>query len=502
MKRLIGCGLFCLFYLFSYGQEPLNTYRLEYFGSVATGAHTPFWTVNHHWGATALEANNFYMRAGLFHQQTIARDLLFDFGIDIAGGNHSNYGTLWVQQLYGRLQWKKLRLDMGSREDYLSLLNPRLSSGDIMNSNHARPHPQIRGSLADFLLVPYTKQNVYLKADFSIGGYLDGKWLENRAYPTLHNYAKNVLSHSKSLYFRFGNIETQHRQQFTFGFAHKAQWGGVLVQEDYQQPGTFIIYDQPQNPDAFIRMLIAKEGSPKASPSDQAFVSGSHWGAYLLKYDYKLKNNQYIHAYIQHPFEDGTGMILQNYPDNLYGLEWRSQQRAWVSGVVLEYIYTKQQTGPIHLGNLGLDQNLGNVIKGGNDNYYNNVDYVQGPSYFGKTQGTPLFLSPEYNTDGSLNFKGNRIQALHLGIEGYLHPYLQYRVLLTSGQNWGKYYQPFTYVHTGFASHLEFLYTFPKNSGWQARLETGYDTGDFFGGTTFGASITLTKRGLASCLCE
>ncbi|MDR2682661.1 MAG: capsule assembly Wzi family protein [Dysgonamonadaceae bacterium] len=502
MKRLIASGFFCLCVIHLYGQEPLTTYRLEYFGSLATGAHTPFWTVNHNWGATALEAGNFYARAALFHQQTIGRNLAFEFGVDIAGGNRSSYGTLWVQQLYGRLQWKKLRFDIGSREEYRSLLNARLSSGDLIHSNHARPLPQIRGSLPDFLLIPYTKNNVYIKGDFAVGAYLDGQWLENRAYPTLHNYAKHILSHDKSAYFRFGNMEKQHRQQFTLGFMHKAQWGGILVQEDYRQPGTLISFHQPKNLDAFLRLLIAKEGNAKASLADQAFVSGSHWGAYLLKYDYQLKNNQTLHAYIQHFFEDGTGMVLQNYPDNLYGLEWRSQKSARISGVVLEFLYTKQQTGPIHFGDLGLDRYLGNVIRGGNDNYYNNVDYVQGPSYFGKTQGTPLFLSPEYNTDGSVNFKGSRIQAFHLGIEGYLHPYLQYRVLLTAGWNWGRYYLPFTSVHKGFASHLEWIYTFPNNSGWQAKIETGYDTGAFFGGKTFGTSITLVKQGLASCLCE
>jgi hypothetical protein len=496
MKRLFILLIICRLCIPAYGQNT-SAYRAESFASTASGAHTPFWTVNHTWGVTALEANNFHLRGALFHEQTLNKDWAFDAGIDIVAGNHSSYGAAWLQQLYIRLKWKALRLDIGSAEDYLSFLNPQLSSGDFIHSNNARPIPQIRGSLPDFILIPHTQGNMYVKADFSIGRYMDGDWQSERAHATAHNYTRNVLSHSKSLYFRWGNTEKGNRQQFIFGLAHKAKWGGILVQEHASQPSVLVSFHQPADLDAFLRMVIAKEGTSQSSLTDQAFVSGSHWGAYLFKYEYQLKNKQSIHAYIQHLFEDGTGMVFQNNPDNLYGLEWRSPRKTWLSGVIFEFIYTKRQTGPIHLGDiLGHDQNLGNIIKGGNDNYYNNVDYVQGPSNFGKSEGTPLFLSPEYNTDGAVNFKGSRIQAFHWGVDGYLCPALQYRLLLTVGKNWGRYYLPFTYVHKGLASHVEFLYTFPKDETWQLRFQTGYDNGDSFGGKTLGAGITLIKRGI------
>jgi hypothetical protein len=131
----------------------------------------------------------------------------------------------------------------------------------------------------------------------------------------------------------------------------------------------------------------------------------------------------------------------------------------------------------------------------GNDDYYNNTDYVQEPSYFGKSMGTPLFLSPEYNTDGSLNFKGSRILAFHLGLEGYFHPALQYRLLLTTGQNWGRFYVPFKTVHKGFVSQGELIYTCPQVPGLTVKLAAGYDKGEFFGGDTFGGGITIAKQG-------
>ncbi|MCC8146321.1 MAG: capsule assembly Wzi family protein, partial [Bacteroidales bacterium] len=259
----------------------------------------------------------------------------------------------------------------------------------------------------------------------------------------------------------------------------------------------YSVTKQPKGLDDFFRVVIAKEGSSSSSGSDKAYVAGSQWGAYLLKYDYKLKDKKRLSLYMQHFFDDGSGMTFENYRDNLLGIEYKSLEKEWISGAVFEYVYTKHQTGPIH-HNLQMDEehqhlkNKGN----GNDNYYNNVDYVSGPSHFGKSFGTPLFLSPEYNKDGSVYFQSNRIIAFHLGVEGYITSFLQYRVMLTSGQSWGKYYAPYKSVRKGFASQVELIYASQKIQDFEAKLSLGYDNGEFFDGNTFAGGITLSKRGV------
>jgi hypothetical protein len=474
-----------------------DSYRVETFGSVASGKNTPFWTVNQNWGITALAAGNFYVRGGAFHQQKINDDWSFDAGVDVVGGSSSVYGKVWIQQLYGRINWKVWRIDLGSREDYVSYLNPCLSSGDFTHSNNARPFPQVKISLSDFILVPYTKGNMFLKGDFSIGKYLDGQWQENKALPHLQNYTKNVLSHNKSIYFKFGDIETRHKKQFMVAMIHVAQWGGDLYGY-IKDEGQYKIGNQPHGITDFLRVAIAKEGSVKSSDADNLYVAGSQLGAYLLKFDYKLTNKKQISIYLHHFFDDGSGMVFENYRDNLLGLEFCSKDKSLLSGAVFEYIYTKQQTGPIHHNIRMDDAHRDKLIhKGnGNDDYYNNVDYVQGPSYFGRTMGTPLFLSPEYNADGNLNFESNRIIAFHLGLEGYFHPALHYRLLLTTGQSWGRYYIPFRSVKKGFASQLELTYRPSRIKDMDIKLALGFDKGKFFGGDTFGIGLTLVKRGI------
>ncbi|MDR0543457.1 MAG: capsule assembly Wzi family protein [Dysgonamonadaceae bacterium] len=492
MKKLSGIWIICLFFVQSYGQTG-TTYRAETFGSAAGGEHTPFWMTNHNWGMVDLTAGNFYVRGGVFHEQVINKDWSWDAGIDLAGGAPSVYGKVWVQQLYGRLHWKAWRLDIGAREDYVSFLDEHLSSGDMSMSNHARPVPEVKISLPDFIPVPRTKGVLYFKGDFALGKYLDGKWQENTAQPYNLPYTTDVLSHHKAVFFRFGNMEKLNKMQFTLGFSHYAQWGGILYERINDHP--YVVVDQPQNLNELLRVLFAQKGSENSSFADKANVAGSHWGSYLVNLDYKLNVSSHLQFYFLHFFEDGSSMNPRSFKDMMLGVHYQSKERQLISGALFEYLYTKDQSGSIHFVLQDDDHADLRTKETGNDDYYHNVDYLQGPSYFGRSFGTPLFLAPGYNTDGRLNFKNNRIIALHWGLEGYLHPTLQYRLLLTTGQGWGRYFRPFLTVHNGFASQLELTYTFPKASGWEARWAIGYDRGAFFGGDTFGAGITLVKKG-------
>ncbi|MDH8702732.1 hypothetical protein M2138_002101 [Dysgonomonadaceae bacterium PH5-43] len=497
MKYYISYLVFCCITVFgSYAQTQQLTYKTEAFSSLSTGNNTPFWINNQNWGVVPLESNNFYLRASSHYNQTINKDCSFDLGIDIAGSNKDDYGHFCLQQLYGRVDWRLFRLDIGSREDYTSLLNPNLSSGDFMHSNNARPIPQIKFSM-DYVRIPYTKGNMYIKGDFSLGCFFDGQYQEDIAREYNQNYVKNELSHNKSIYFRFGDIENKNNMQFTLAMQHSVKWGGELYKYQYiNNEWQYNVTKQPKGLDDLFRVIIAKEGSQSSSYADNAYVAGSQWGAYMFKYDYKLQNKDKISLYLQHFFDDGSGMVFENYKDNLIGIEYNTKEKTLISEVVFEYIYTKHQTGPIH-HNIAMDEehihlkNKGN----GNDNYYNNTDYIAGPSNYGKSIGTPLFLSPEYNKDGTVNFKSNRIIAFHLGVAGYATSDLSYRLKITTGQSWGRYYVPFTDIKKGFASQLDIMYNFKKIENFSMKLSIGFDKGEFFGGDTFGAALTIVKAG-------
>ncbi|MDL2241672.1 capsule assembly Wzi family protein [Bacteroidales bacterium OttesenSCG-928-L03] len=494
MKKILILCLLAVHILPGFSQRA-TTYRAEAFGSLASGDHTPFWMVNQNWGMTSLDAGNFYLRGAIHHEQRLNQDWSFQAGIDLAGGNDAPYGNVWVQQLYGRLDWRIFRLDIGSREDYISFLNPSLSSGDFIQSNNSRPIPEIKAGIPNFWIIPGTQGKLSLKGYFAIGKYIDSDWMDDRARPAFRSYATDILTHHKAIYFRFGDIEKNSRQ-FIVGMQNYSHWGGTFHKYEYlDEEWQWTLFKQPTSLEDFVRMFFCQEGSASSYETDKAFVAGSQWGAYFANYDFLIRKKK-IRLYMQHFFEDGSGLEFCNYKDNLLGIEYQSDQRDLVSGAVFEYIYTKQQSGPIHFNNNMQEDHQYLHSKGkGNDNYYNHVDYTQGPSYFGRSIGTPLLLSPGYNTDGSVNFQSSRIISLHLGAEGYLLPELQYRIMLTTGQSWGRYYHPFRKVKEGFSSMMELKYDFPKAAGWQAKLMLGYDRGEFFGGDTFGAGISLVKSG-------
>jgi hypothetical protein len=468
-------------------------YRIETFASAADGAHTPFWTTNHRWGMPDLRANNAYLRAGLEYESALSDELSYQLGVDLATGAPSVYGSLWFQQLYGRLSWKLWRVDLGAREDYVSLLDPEMSSGDMVFSNHARPVPEIKLSMNRYFLVPRTKGVFFIKGDVAFGRYLDGKWQEETALPYRQTYIKNTLHHHKALYFRFGNIEAAGKSQLNFVFTHYVQWGGALYQRFTNQEYTF--FQHPRTLSELIRIMVAGHGSPSTTYTDRTNIAGSHWGSFLLRHDYRPRPDREFRLYYLHFFEDGSTMNPLTFMDMLAGIQYRRTTPALLTGALFEYVYTKNQAGSIHFVLQEEEHAYLGRLETGNDDYYHNADYIQGPSYYGRSFGTPLFLSPGYNEDGRLNFKNNRIIAFHAAVEGYLHPQLRYRLLATVGRGWGRYYRPFLHPQDGIATQLELIYSLPSSPDWEIRLAAGLDRGAFFGGNTTGAGLTITKRG-------
>jgi hypothetical protein len=91
MKSLIFIFLFIFPVSFVANAQLQTTYRAEVFGSAASGENTPFWMLYHNWGMVPLAATNFYVRGGVFHQQTINEDWSFNAGFDLAAASPNAY---------------------------------------------------------------------------------------------------------------------------------------------------------------------------------------------------------------------------------------------------------------------------------------------------------------------------------------------------------------------------------------------------------------------------
>jgi hypothetical protein len=111
--------------------------------------------------------------------------------------------------------------------------------------------------------------------------------------------------------------------------------------------------------------------------------------------------------------------------------------------------------------------------------------------------GNPLYLSPIYNEDGTIQVKNSRFMAFHLGMNGNILENLSYRLLATWQDGLGTYAYPFTErrYNTSFLAEADYHFTQPKLRGWSIRGAYAMDFGKIRGDNA-GFQLTITKTGI------
>ena len=135
---------------------------------------------------------------------------------------------------------------------------------------------------------------------------------------------------------------------------------------------------------------------------------------------------------------------------------------------------------------------------GGNDNFYNH--YIgTGWQHWGQVIGNPLYLSPIYNDDGTIEVKNNRFLAFHLGVDGALNDNLSYRAKVTYQDGLGTYATPFHKKRHNVSTLAELQYQWHEGwlKGWQVRGSYGMDLGSIID-HNYGFQLTISKTGLLS----
>ncbi|MCD7931208.1 MAG: hypothetical protein LUH15_07480 [Tannerellaceae bacterium] len=99
-------------------------------------------------------------------------------------------------------------------------------------------------------------------------------------------------------------------------------------------------------------------------------------------------------------------------------------------------------------------------------------------SYFNRSLASPLLPSPEYNEDGALGFKCNRVKDWHVGAEGDVNPQLSYRVLFTVMNNFGTHSRPYRAKKFGVSSAVDITYQHPQLRDWLFKGSLANDAGN------------------------
>ena len=205
-------------------------YKLETFGSAARQSTTPFLMHSNTYGIVPLDANNGGLRGGVNGFYRFNPSLSLEAGADYlvrntAGINYKR-GKInsFFQQLYLSLNFHAFRLKVGSKEDYHSIFDPALSSGDWAFSTNARPVPEINLSIPEFTPVPFTHEYLQVKGNFAAGKFMDDKYVLSLVNAQ-SSYVQERLLHHKSVYLKLKN-PSENSFFMIMGFEDCAQWGG------------------------------------------------------------------------------------------------------------------------------------------------------------------------------------------------------------------------------------------------------------------------------------
>lgn len=387
-------------------------YKIETGSLVSSFGNTSFWLLSNNYGTISYNSPSVWARAGFSGRVGINNLVSFVYGADFID-RYNGQNEIILQQAYLGIKIASFTLQSGSFEEIFGNQNQSLSSGGLIWSGNARPLTGISLSVSEYRPAPFTKGFLEFK------GGISHKWLED------NQYTSDVWLHHKYIFIKIGGRLPFHLE---YGLHHCAQWGGKSSNPDYGE--------LPDDIKAFGKVFLGRGGGDDGPEEETSNVIGNHIGSHNLALDF---NGQSLSLKFnwQTIFEDGSGLRLRNIKDGLWGIRISSESWKYVSGFLVEFINTTDQSGRFH----DHYEDGVYIIDGGNDNYFGHFIYQQGWSTRGLSIGTPIITSPVFSESNFWPFN-NKVTALHSGIEGIIKNF-NYKALYTYSRNYGTNANPF-----------------------------------------------------------
>jgi hypothetical protein len=345
-------------------------------------------------------------------------------------------------------------------------------------SGNARSMPGYSLDIAPFA-IPGTRKIVWL-----FGRFGDYRTMDAR-------FAKNALVHNSLI---GGRIDIGDRLKLTGSLELWTQWGG----DNGYDLGKVTLKN-------YLKIITFSSGGDDASAGSQESRLGNHIGLKSFQLSYRF-DTWTLNLQQDSPFEDKSGLYFQNFPDGNWTVHVHRHKRLdWITDALVEFQYTRSQSGEAHdrpatpeekAAQDPSDPYYGRIVLGGDDNYFNHLEYRSGWTHYGRVLGTSLFLfDPSLIKTGSYAVGNspvwnNRLVAFHAACSGYLlkDERYPYKLMLTGTRTWGTYrrpVEPANQIYTGFMGEVDGVLKF-------ARITYGIfaDFGDV-SGNHFGAQVGL-----------
>jgi hypothetical protein len=423
-----------------HAQQKTFHYNLTLQGETSNNDYLPFWFYSNKHGI--MDTNSPGGQAIFTFQKNISEhNSGFDigFGATVVGRLSKN-SDIFFNQLYGTIAYGALQFKGGRFYETIGTVDPKLSMGSLAISPNATPIPKIKLGIFHYTDVPLTH------------GYLEFKGEIAHGWMGKNRFIKRPWLHQKSVYLRLGGSLPV---RVYAGLVDEAIWAGTS-----RRTGRF-----SHSFSDFFRVLLGESGKGKVKHGEKIYKLGDHRG--IWDFGFYINIGRYkFNLYRQQIWNNGNDLEFKT-PDGMSGLSLTTPTRGqqYVQKVVLEYLYTKNQSGPTR-------PSAGRNGRGGRDNYYNNYLYRTGWTYKGRTIGNPLFINaynPRMETvvsshnnldyENPIGVVNNRIIAEHIGMKGRFSETVGYKLLVTHSKNSGTYYDKDLYqqenVKTDFYANPE-----------------------------------------------
>ena len=434
------------------------SYFGEFAGVASSGRFAPFWLSANTDGVVSVAPYGAYLRVGMDKEAVrSARWWDYSYGIDLLGGVDIDGFRGQVVKLYAHARLWCFDVTVGVKPFDVGIQDYELSSGGFLFSRNAPSMPRLSVGIDKYTAFPFTYGYMEIKGGITQGWFVDDIGVGG------------CMLHHKYLGVRFGGglpIKVNYE------FHHAAQWGGVSPV--YGELGS-----------SFGDWWTAfKASSGGVMANDQINAMGNHMVSQMLGLEVKQKGWS-VNVYWQSLYEDPPIRVMwraKNAFDGLWGMAIKQNNWDFIQSLTYEFFATTDQAGPVH--------DFDGIILGGKDNYFNNIIYLQGWSYFGRTIGNPFITSPIYGS--SITTENNRTFTHHIAVKGDILGF-NYLVRYSHSSNFGTYDLPLRSYNNSIYCLVQKLV--PQAWNLNFGIAVGCDFGTQFG-NSFGAMLTISRRGL------
>jgi len=429
MKRFIFINAILICSMFTYAQQIEWQGKVELLGTFSSEASNPFW-FHANTNTQVGTSSNFSGLGDVEGTYAISENASIKAGLSFF---YRDAVTDEFQRKNAFVQFQNnwLSATIGSKSGEIKQQGLSATNKNFLYSENSRPLPGLLLEANNPLKISES-----FAFDWGIGHF----------YLNDNRFVEDVMIHYKRLGLQIHFNETN---KVTAQIQHYAQWGGTS-QEFGKLNSDF---------EAFVDVFFAKRASEISIEGELLNAVGNHLGSYLLDYSFNASAGDFS-IYHEHPFEDGSGTRLANFPDGVWGVYFQPTESKVFSGIVYEFITTNNQS-------------KGGV---GADNYFSNSIYRSGWTYEGNAIGLPLILIDPDVEVTAINSPiiSNRVISHHFGLTGTVKEVL-WQLKSSFVKNLGTYNKPFPEPIRVWYNYLSLQY--PTQKYGTFRLLGGVDTG-------------------------